>query len=1121
MTTVFMNKAALKDFHSDYYSILFTSPLKKSSYMLGRFLSGLSLAVLVQFGVYFAFLVAPLLINQETIKSGSLFPMAYVNSFLLFLLPNTLIIGAIIYGLAQIFRSTTASFIGAVGLLIGYIMAGNLITQLDKESLALFLDPLGIHSFSIITKYWTVAEKNSEVPSLTGPLVYNRLLWVCISLIIFGITYIKSTMGAIVKKKRNKNHQESEEVRVLYKPMNALPLSHKFHNTLSHLMSCLLIVKNEIRTTVKSPAFIILALFAMMNATMAISNADVYYGVGNHPVTYLVLDAISNSFYMFLVIIIGYYSGVMLWRERNAKMNEIIDATPYPFWVPTLGKFLSMVAIVAILLVVAGSIGILTQTIKGYTHFEFDLYFKQLLLIDLSKMTVFIAVCFFIQIIVNNMNLGFFLFVLFLLVNSFGWSALNIESNLLKIGNVPGLIYSDMSTYLPYVKGLVAYNFHWLLFSVIILINASLFSHRGKENRFRTRARMALSRLKGKAIVPMATLLTVWMISAGFLFYNAEIVNDYSTKNASDALSSGYEKKYDRFKDFPQPRIVSLDYHIDMFPEKRSIEADVEVMLLNKQEAPIDTILFSMPSLFTSEIDIPGAAVAIEDKEQKFYAYKLAQALSPGDSLQLFIRSAYIPRGIENEVTTKRITQNGIFVDHQELIPTIGYAHGRELDNNVDRHNFDLDSLQGMPGLKKHCSSHCQNSYISTDADLIDFSCTISTSSDQIAIAPGSLIKEWEQEGRKFFRYELDRKIQNFYSFLSAKYEVKREKWNDVDLEVYYHPGHDYNVDRMMKSMRASLTYYSQAFTPYPFKQARIIEFPRFMSFAQAFPGTMPYSESMGFIADMEEDATIDKSFFFVAHEMAHQWWGHQVAPAAVQGATMLSESFAQYSALMVMEQEYGMDKMNEFLSYEMDMYLRSRGSETNEELPLMKVEGQEYIHYRKGSVIMYALRQYLGEDSLNLALRRFAEKYAFSEAPYPNSLNFMSELDRVTPDSLKYLVEDMIEKVVIYNNRAVDAYGTILEDGSHQVSIEVDVVKYNVEDQGVEQEATVDDYIYIGAYDDKGALSYYQKHKLKGGKSTITIMTEELPAKVGIDPLYLLIDRIPDDNMVEVKMAN
>jgi aminopeptidase N len=162
---------------------------------------------------------------------------------------------------------------------------------------------------------------------------------------------------------------------------------------------------------------------------------------------------------------------------------------------------------------------------------------------------------------------------------------------------------------------------------------------------------------------------------------------------------------------------------------------------------------------------------------------------------------------------------------------------------------------------------------------------------------------EWESNGRRYFDYKLDHVALRFCSFLSARYVVDREDWKGIQLEVYYDKDHPWDVPRMMKSLKKSLEYYTSNFGSYPNKEARIIEFPRSIGrFAQGFAGTMPYSEAIGFIANLNHPDDIDMVYYVVAHEMGHQWWAHQVVGADMQGATFLSESLAQYSALMVME---------------------------------------------------------------------------------------------------------------------------------------------------------------------------------------------------------------------------
>ena len=132
---------------------------------------------------------------------------------------------------------------------------------------------------------------------------------------------------------------------------------------------------------------------------------------------------------------------------------------------------------------------------------------------------------------------------------------------------------------------------------------------------------------------------------------------------------------------------------------------------------------------------------------------------------------------------------------------------------------------------------------------------------------------------------------------------------------------------------------------------------------------------------------------YVTAHELGHQYWAHQVIGADMQGGTMLSETLAQYSALMVMKHIYGEDKIRRFLQFELDNYLRSRGQEGIEELPLARVENQRYIHYRKGSLAMYLLQERLGEAAVNRALRGLLARYRFQGAPYPRSLDLIQLL--------------------------------------------------------------------------------------------------------------------------------
>lgn len=524
-------------------------------------------------------------------------------------------------------------------------------------------------------------------------------------------------------------------------------------------------------------------------------------------------------------------------------------------------------------------------------------------------------------------------------------------------------------------------------------------------------------------------------------------------------------------------------------------------------------------------MEIPNATLVLDDKDLAVRTYKVAPAMQPGATVEMKFVVATKTQGIENSVSNTAIVQNGTFFNNS-IAPSFGYDPNRRILDPNKRKEKLLEPAESVPELTRECGEFCMRHYIGQDSDWVEVETVISTSLDQTAIAPGSLIEKWMKDDRNYFRYRLDHPSLNFYSFISARYEVARSKLGDIDVEVYYHPEHAWNVPRMSQAITAALEYCNQEFGPYRHKQARIIEFPRVASFAQAFPGTMPYSESIGFIARLDRPDDIDMVYYVVAHEMAHQWWAHQVIGARMQGATLLSETLAQYSALMMMRKEYGPDMMHKFLKYEMDNYLRSRGTERLKERPLLKVDpNQGYIHYRKGSLALYYLAEMIGEARINAALKDLIEKFAYKGPPYPTSYELVDRLRDQAPEELKYLIKDLFEDITIFANRTVIANATKQPDGKYQVRIEVECSKFKADEKGVETEASMDDWIEIGAFGKPesgkryGKLLHRQRVQLTGGKHELEFTVDELPYQAGIDPRNLMIDRIPDDNLKVVTL--
>jgi ABC-2 type transport system permease protein len=327
--------------------------------------------------------------------------------------------------------------------------------------------------------------------------------------------------------------------------------------------------------------------------------------------------------------------------------------------------------------------------------------------------------------------------------------------------------------------------------------------------------------------------------------------------------------------------------------------------------------------------------------------------------------------------------------------------------------------------------------------------------------------------------------------------------------------------------MKTSLALFSEQFSPFQFHQERILEFPSYARFAQSFANTIPWTEDFGFLTRLDTPDKIDLPTYVTAHEVGHQWWGHQLVPSEQQGATMLVESFAQYSALLVMERTYGKEQIRKFLKYELDRYLRSRGGEVVEELPLARVENQPYIHYQKGSLVMYWLKEVLGEPKVNGVLAALLRQYAFKAAPYPNTRDFLGLLRAAAGPEYDSLITDLFERITLIDAKATAATATARPDGTYQVAIEVEAHKFYADGKGVETEAALDEPFDIGVFTAEpgkpgftaASVLSMARQPIQSGKQTITVTVAQRPAWAGIDPYNKRIDRNSDDNLVKVEV--
>ena len=1115
LLTAFLNSAAIRDFERKTAQIVFSSPIQKAGYYFGHFTGAILISLIPMFGVSLGMWVG-VSVNYSTEwldpeRFGPFELTSHLNAFMIFVIPNAIFAGGILYTIAILTRSNIYAFIAAMLLLVSYIVAGVMMQDIENESLGALLDPFGIRAFGLITKYWTVDDKNTlSIGLFHSGMLWNRLLWMGVGFLVLAFGYFRFSFSDRVKRRKKRVKQEVDSTLTVGTSTKALPKVQPqltFAATISQFLSQL---KADFMGTIKSVAFILLGFLGLLNTVPNFFFATEGFGTHSLPVTYSMIDSIRGAFYLFLVAIMAYFTGALVWKERRAKVQEIYDALPTQNWTSFLAKLTTIVALMALLMTMVIIAAIISQYAQGYSRVEIGLYIRELLILDLIAFTFITVLFILIHALSPNMYLGFFLCIVIIIANGFAWDALKIATNMLPFGSTPGYTVSDLYGYQPYQKSIFWFNSYWALFSAILGVAAICFWPRGQEKGIRNRFRLAgleWSRYKWVGFLAIG----LWVLTGAWVYYNTFTMNTFRNSKQVEKGQVRYEKDYKKFQGRIQPRIYEVKYNIDLFPEQRALQVKGSYWVHNPHAQVIDTLLVQIPQNMDFEFNSDRLQLQLADEEVYFHIYTFDPVLAPNDSIQIDFSTSYAAKGFENELIAQEIVQNGSFFNKNDISPLFGYQAVGELNDRNLRRKYGLPEKTRAPELNPQDTFLRRNSYISTDADWVNCETIISTSEDQIAIAPGSLRKEWKENNRNYYQYKLDHPSMNFYSFMSARYEVAREKWNGVDLEVYYHKDHEVNVPRMLKSMRKSLEYYTENFGPYYHKQCRIIEFPRYASFAQAFPGTMPYSESIGFIEDYrEEEDDIDMVFYIVAHEMGHQWWAHQECGAYMQGGEMTVETFAQYSALMVMEKEYGRDIMRKFLEYETDRYLRGRGTERLQEMPLAKCENQGYIHYRKGSAVMYYLKEMIGEEQVNQALRNFLNNFRYAPPPYPVTTDVVEEFAQYTPDSLKYIIDDLFWDITLFENRTEVATAKALADGKYEITIQLSSKKLKADGLGKENEVAINDWIDIGAFAKPekkkkyGKTLYRKRVKIDQPSNTFTFVVDEKPDRAGIDPFSL-----------------
>lgn len=1137
-----------RDIEHQTRQYFFSFPITKRGYFWGRFFGSFFYVLVIgtafNWGCYVGAYLGPLMGQVPSNRIGDFGLWNYLEPAFLYGFSNLLIPSTIFFALVAVTRNVKVVYSASILLFIGYLLSNFLVQDLERRELVKLLDPFLINTFQLETRYLTPYEKNHLVLPFTKVFVYNRLIWVGISILITFIAYWRFSFTAFLNAETSKNNDKKQAAENTPKGHPLQKVTQDFSQGYMRRVWWRL-TKIEFANIIRDNYFKAILLGGLIFLILDFWIGNSLYGVSDRPLTIFLMDYKSYDYNIFIFIILLFYSGETIHREKATRYNIINDAMPVSNAVFLFSKFCSLLGIAFILVTIPMFIGVLIQLLKGHTDFNLPVYLIELYVLTFPGFIQMILLSFAVHLLVNNKfgghGVSLIIWVSLYLLRTFG----KMDYNLFFYFYTPNYRWSDINGIGHFLEPQLWFNFYWISLGSLLTIIAYLFYQRGIPGGFIERWRIASGRFHGAPRAWIVVLFLCWVGSGAFIYYNVSYLNNYISDSKNKSNLALYETTLKKYEKKLQPKVTQVLMQADIFPEERKVEIYARVSLKNKNATAVDSlhlladaniryrILYNgKPLSYRSPLQYKHTAFNFLKKGKdtaNYRIYGLPSPMLPGDTALLEVYSVIENKGFPNSGFSREIIHNGTF--YAGGIPSFGYDPDRELFSDEDRKKYRLPKKEEEFPNQNDPQGRATMLF-NDDADLIHFEATVSTSKDQIAIAPGYLQNVWEKGGRKYFQYIQDTPIDYFLSIVSARYDVFKDSvtiagGKKINIEIFHDSKHKFNLDRFNAAYKDGLAYFSKSYGNFQFRQMRLMEFPRYAGFAQSFPNTVPFSESFGWVADFRDPNSFDYVYYVTAHELAHQWWGHQVVPNKTKGSNLISEALAEYTALILTERKYGKDNMKRFLKEELDGYLRGRANEAKKENTFINCN-RPYQWYQKGSLILYGLQDLIGLDQLNKALHEFRDSFALKEnPPFAGSTDLYAFIDKYTPDSVKYYLVDTWKKITLYDNRATSAKAVSVGKDLYDVTIQVNTNKFYADSAGKETVTKMNDYIDIGVFaaesvDKNGRKKvnplFLQKYKMLPGKKTITIRVKGKPVKAGIDPYNKLIDRIPDDNTVDVE---
>lgn len=1113
---IFLGSSALRDRQAQIAEPWLATPVSPLSALWGRFFAGFSLLASSTFLAGFGIVLSPYFRSAigkaAVVQTGPVPWMQLLEAWLILLVPTMFSASAFVYWLVVKTRRSSAAIAATTVFVLGAVISHYLGKSLHSDFFDL-IDPTGIHAVHSIIAFWTVEQRNHSFLPLSDLLVMNRLLWLMIALGFSAWSCASFRRSHFLfgasRARRKKDIRHDKDVG------HAERATQSHHSELESRslfpwQLFLTRLKVELSRLVKEPLFnVVLVFFFLWLFAQHAGSMEIGL-VRRQPTANLLLKA-RGGLWMLVFYFVPFLTATSVFSERRLPGSEYLDALPIPnslIWLPKLGAVVIYCLIFPILVVATS---LFTHLIYSGESFDAISFVEVLTLSYYPFVLQIVLLAFTIASLCQSRPMAYGLTMLVLYVGIFVYETASVPHEIALQMHETELTWSSFDRIAPYREKVLSKSLFWLLGSLCALTMATAYWKRGSLSR----GKQALWRWRG----PLACFL---FVLSGLVFKHAtEASEDWSGTQLRPKLHSEraeYERRFSEYRSLSSPAIESLELRLEFLPVLRAFEYSWQAKIQSSSQA-MSNELFLQCGL-NQDIDLFADDIGFQPRrslpEFGVHFFRLPES-SHGERLSsLRVEGAHRFRGHpRHRDNPLGVGENGSYLGAGAL-PRFGYDPSVELSLGVERRKHELGPRA------------VQNPSVAADCQWADFATPwklhLVTDSNQYAVGPGHLEREWKQEGRNHFVYASERPDCSYFAFASARYSqvdaiTEPRPGQKIRLRLLFNPAGKARVENLLSAAEYALSSLQASLGDYPYSSLQVVQVRDDADLGVSPANTVFLRDSEGWLDRIESAEDEHNLLFFITKSLAQHWSHNLLAPARAPGSGLFSQAIPTYYANRVVEEKFGTPWFNRnYLTRAFRRYFRYHGINATKEVSVSESGDSEHVGSIKGALALRELAREIGKDAFDARVRGFIRKEHSSTTP-ATAGSLLESLRSRKRD--KTLFDEMVEEIVHYDNRLESATASSLPNGGYRLALSIHASRL-LKDTSSQypRESPWKRPLFIEfSYEDRSPTTH--QVELVNGKNVVEMELDKLPVKATIDPEFRLLDFSLKDQSAKVKMVH